>query len=171
MGRSAKYEFIGDERVRRQTLRKRKAGLFKKVSELKTLCCVDACAVMYGNTGVQPDVWPSPFEAYNLFQRFNNLPIIKRETNMMNQEKFIRQNILKVSKKLEKEKKKNRWVEVEQLVAKNLVEHNLHDVSNLEDLKDVAYLLDENIKLVNEVQNIKRAGNENGTGSKRGKKK
>lgn len=41
-----KYEFIADERQRKQTFRKRKASLLKKLNELKTLRDIDACAII-----------------------------------------------------------------------------------------------------------------------------
>ncbi|KAG5524841.1 hypothetical protein RHGRI_031494 [Rhododendron griersonianum] len=66
--RLVKFEFIANESVRRQTFRKRRAGLMKKVSELRTLCGVDACAVIYGTPDAQPDVCPSPPETYHVLE-------------------------------------------------------------------------------------------------------
>ncbi|KAI8531073.1 hypothetical protein RHMOL_Rhmol11G0109300 [Rhododendron molle] len=63
-----KFEFIANECVRRQTFRKRRAGLMKKVSELRTLCGVDACAVIYSTPDAQPDVCPSPPETYHVLE-------------------------------------------------------------------------------------------------------
>ncbi|GMP78966.1 hypothetical protein CsSME_00034698 [Camellia sinensis var. sinensis] len=173
MGRTVKYEFIADERVRRQTFRKRKAGLLKKVSELKTLCSVGACAIIYPTTATgsvaQPDVWPSPNEASHLFQRFENLPSMKQTANMMDQENFLKRNITRMSKNLDKEKKKNRGVEIEQQMTKFLFEKNLHDFSNLDDLRDVASVLDEKINLMND--KLENIANEIGSGSRCGKEK
>ncbi|GMP81627.1 hypothetical protein CsSME_00036270 [Camellia sinensis var. sinensis] len=178
MGRMVEYELIADERVRRQTFRKRKAGLLKKLSELKTLCSVDACAIIYptNTTGsvAQPDVWPSPSEANHLLQRFKNLPSPQQAANMMNQEKFLTQNILRVSKNFDKEKQKNRGFDIEQQMIKLLFEKNLHDFSNLDDLRDVASLLDAKINLVNDkIENLARDenGNEIRSGSRCGKEK
>ncbi|KAL6961965.1 hypothetical protein U1Q18_036923 [Sarracenia purpurea var. burkii] len=166
MGRSVRREFIADERVRRQTLRKRKVGLLKKLSEIKTLCCVDACAVIYTKPGGgggegDPDAWPSPSEARLQLQRFSDLPVLKQAANMMNQEKFLGHNILRLGKNLEREKKKSRWVEVEKMMMKGLVENDLQGFGSLEDLKDVDYLLEEKIKLVaDRIQSMKKGGSE-----------
>ncbi|KAL7176672.1 hypothetical protein ACSBR2_030089 [Camellia fascicularis] len=173
MGRTVKYEFIADERARKQTFRKRKAGLLKKVNELKTLCSVDTCAIIYPTTATgsvaQPDVWPSPNEASHLLQRFENLPSMKQTANMMDQEKFLKKNITRMSKNLDKEKKKNRGVEIEQQMTKFLFEKNLHDFSNLDDLRDVASLLDEKINLMND--KLENIANEIGSGSRCGEEK
>ncbi|KAA8538693.1 hypothetical protein F0562_028326 [Nyssa sinensis] len=152
-----KYELIADERARKQTFRKRKSGLLKKVSEITTLCSVDACAIIYSNDAVQPEIWPSPIEAYHLLQRFDKLPTMKQTSNMINQETFLRQNVSRLTKNLENEKKKNRWLELEQLLTKCLVEKNLNDVNNMQDLKDLDCLLVEKIELANNrIEDIKR---------------
>ncbi|PSS31768.1 Agamous-like MADS-box protein [Actinidia chinensis var. chinensis] len=164
MGRSVKHESITNERVRRQTFQKRKAGLFKKVSELQTLCGHDACAVIYGKVDAQQDVWPSAFGAYHLLERFSDLPIAKQAANMLDQENFLRQSVLRLSKNLEKEKKKTKWVEMEQVMMKTIFETYLHEVSNLEDLKDVDCFLDEKVKLVNDrIEKIKHDETETGS--------
>lgn len=119
----------------------------KKVSELRTLCGVDACVVIYSSTSTcaQPDVYPSPAETSHVLERFTNLPIMKKDLSIMNRENFLRQNITRVQASLEKIKYRNWLVEKEQLMGNNLVEINLHDVGNLKDLKDVSGLLAERI--------------------------
>ncbi|XP_059630962.1 agamous-like MADS-box protein AGL80 isoform X2 [Cornus florida] len=147
-----KYELIADERARRQTFRKRKAGLLKK-----------------------PDVWPSPVEAQDLLQRFNSLPTMKQTGNMLNQETFLMQNVSRLNRNLEKEKRKNKILQME-LMKKCLVEKNLHNVSNVQDLKDLDRLLDEKIKLVDaRIEDINRANStlvfiETGSGFSKEKK-
>ena len=44
---AVKYQFLVDSRARKVTLKNRKAGLIKKMNELKILCDVDACLVMH----------------------------------------------------------------------------------------------------------------------------
>lgn len=128
----------------------------KKVSELRTLCGVDACAVIYYNSScAQPDVYPSPAETSHVLERFTNLPIMKKDLSIMNRENFLRQNITRVQASLEKIKYRNWLLEKEQLMGNNLIEiTNLHDVGNLKDLKDVSDLLagriDRTVKQIDE---------------------
>lgn len=44
---AVKYQFLLDSRARKVTLKNRKAGLIKKMNELKILCDVVACLVMH----------------------------------------------------------------------------------------------------------------------------
>ncbi|KAG6519217.1 hypothetical protein ZIOFF_022709 [Zingiber officinale] len=54
--------WIAHDATRRATFKKWKRSLLKKVSELATLCSIDACAVVYGPEEEAPEVWPSPAE-------------------------------------------------------------------------------------------------------------
>ncbi|KAL3617555.1 hypothetical protein CASFOL_037876 [Castilleja foliolosa] len=63
MGRAKlNMELIADKKSRNTTFNNRKEGLFKKIYELKTLCDVNACMIIYGpkqETGfTQPEIWP-----------------------------------------------------------------------------------------------------------------
>ncbi|CAK9162684.1 unnamed protein product [Ilex paraguariensis] len=153
-----KYELIANENARRETFRKRKAGLLKKASELKTLCNIDACAIIYNKDGGPPDVWPSSVEAHRLLHRFNNLPIMVKTSTMMDQEGFLIRNLERLNKNLEKEKK-TRQLEMEQLLARCLVENNAPDVSNSEYMKDFLYLVDDKfLSIRNKISVIKHSG-------------
>ena len=44
---AVKYQFLLDSRARKVTLKNRKAGLIKKMNELKILCGVVACLVIH----------------------------------------------------------------------------------------------------------------------------
>ncbi|CAL5417184.1 unnamed protein product [Camellia sinensis] len=151
MYRTVKYEFIADERVRKQTFRKRKAGLLKKDLLLNQ---------MFGLLQMKHPICSKGFE---------NLPSMKQTANMMDQEKFLKKNVTRMSKNLDKEKKKNRGVEIEQQMTKFLFEKNLHDFSDLDYLRDVASLLDEKINLMND--KLENIANEIGSGSRCGKEK
>lgn len=131
----------------------------KKVSELRTLCGVDACAVIYGTPDAQPDVCPSPPETYHVLERFCNLPIMKKDLSVMNRETFLTQNVTRVNTTLQKFKYRNWRVEKEQLMGKNLVEINLNDVGNLKDLEDVSGLLEGRINsAAKQIEHIKSGG-------------
>ncbi|KAF5203782.1 agamous-like MADS-box protein AGL80, partial [Thalictrum thalictroides] len=85
--KKVKLAWIVNDSARRATFKKRKKGLMKKVSELSTLCGVEACAIIYGPEDPQPDVWPStPSEAHRVLTRFNSMPEMEQSKKMMNQE-------------------------------------------------------------------------------------
>ena len=55
-------ELIADKKSRYKTFKRREMGLKKKISELRTLCDVKACRIVYGSDGdgpssSQPRVW------------------------------------------------------------------------------------------------------------------
>ncbi|KAF9618226.1 hypothetical protein IFM89_000861 [Coptis chinensis] len=48
-----KHEYIDDKSSREVSFKKRKRGLKKKMTELSTLCGVEACAIIYDNLGTE----------------------------------------------------------------------------------------------------------------------
>ncbi|PQQ13955.1 agamous-like MADS-box protein AGL80 [Prunus yedoensis var. nudiflora] len=87
--------YIKNDVARKTTFKKRKSGLMKKVSELSILCGTDACAVIYGQHQANPDVSPCPDGALRTITRFKQMSKMERSRNMLNQESFLRQTILK----------------------------------------------------------------------------
>ncbi|XVF30091.1 hypothetical protein REPUB_Repub16aG0027000 [Reevesia pubescens] len=149
MGRKKiKHELISNESVRKATLKKRKAGLLKKLNELTTLCGVAACAIIFSSYDTQPDVWPSQIEAFHVLEKFKNLPAMKQGKNMMDQNIFLRRSILQLNERLEKQRKKNQELEKEFVLAQCIAGENNNDLNNLEQLKELVHLLKENIKFV-----------------------
>ncbi|TYH80360.1 hypothetical protein ES332_D03G126700v1 [Gossypium tomentosum] len=105
----------------------------KKMSELITLCRIDACAIMCSQYESQPKVWPSPIGVQQvLFKK-----------NMVNQESFFSQRTIKEVKQLNKHSKDNRVKKMTQFMFNNIcgkwVVHGL----NFWDLNDLSLLLDE----------------------------
>ncbi|GMN45740.1 hypothetical protein TIFTF001_014931 [Ficus carica] len=50
--------------------KKKKMELIKEASELRTLCNVDACAIIYSPDDAQPEVYPSPLGAMRVLAKF-----------------------------------------------------------------------------------------------------
>ncbi|XP_022718279.1 agamous-like MADS-box protein AGL80 [Durio zibethinus] len=149
MGRKKiKHELISNESVRKVTLKKRKAGLLKKLNELTTLCGVAACAIIFSSCDTQPDVWPSKIEAFHVIEKFNNLPAKKRDKNMMDRHVFLSRSILQLNERLEKQRKKNQELEMELVLAEHMAGENNCDLNNLEQLKELVHLLQDDIKFV-----------------------
>ncbi|KAK4391264.1 Agamous-like MADS-box protein [Sesamum angolense] len=142
-----RYELIADERTRRETFKKRKTGLFKKLNELKTLCDIEACGIVINGDGTQSEVWPSQHAASQVIQKFKNLPSSSQTNNMVNQAGFLRQNLSRLSKNLDKETRKVQSLERELLLAKCLVEEEV-DVSNSNELHEMLRLLERKIGMV-----------------------
>ena len=57
--KKVKLAYITNDSARKAIFKKMK-GLMKKVSELSTLCGIDACAILYSRYDSQSEVWPSP---------------------------------------------------------------------------------------------------------------
>ncbi|MBA0611704.1 hypothetical protein Godav_012367, partial [Gossypium davidsonii] len=72
----------------------------KNVSELSTLCEIDACAIMYNPYETQTEVLPSPMGVQQVLSKFNNIPKMEQSKKMENQESFLSKNITKVAKQL-----------------------------------------------------------------------
>ncbi|KAL7582327.1 agamous-like MADS-box protein AGL80 [Lactuca sativa] len=133
-----KYQFMANERARNTTLQKRKVSLFKKMIELKCLCDVDACLVMYEKDEVPPEVWPSPSEAQRVMQKFQNSKILGASA-MLDQKAFLQKSIMKMKKDLDKEKEKN--VKCSMLIC-------LFDENDQEDLEGLKGSIESEIRLV-----------------------
>ncbi|KAK3222411.1 hypothetical protein Dsin_009436 [Dipteronia sinensis] len=60
MTRKVKLWYMAKDSARKATFRKRKKGLWKKVSELSsTLCGIDVCAIVYNPYDNQPSRGPN----------------------------------------------------------------------------------------------------------------
>ncbi|KAI3973116.1 hypothetical protein MKX01_019774 [Papaver californicum] len=136
--------YIANGTARRATFIKRREGLLKKVSELSTLCGVNACAIVYGPYDLQPQVWPAQPDAYRVLMRFRSLPEIDQLRNVrqqLNQESFLRNRIEKIKKQWKKHHRENRYMELEWIYN-----HALNGECSIPDhvpLVDFAWMLDE----------------------------
>ncbi|KAJ7949678.1 agamous-like MADS-box protein AGL80 [Quillaja saponaria] len=148
MGNKVKLEFISSESARRVTFKKRKAGVLKKISELMTLCGINACAVIYSGSDAQPEVWPSPEEAFRVIEKFKDLPAAQQGKNMMDQKLFLMNAINKLNKKLGREQDKAQRLERELLLFDWLHGNNFYC---LKTLMEVIHVLDEKIAMNEEL--------------------
>ncbi|XP_057951046.1 agamous-like MADS-box protein AGL80 [Malania oleifera] len=140
--KKVKLAYITNDSARKATFKKRKKGLMKKVSELSTLCGIDACAIIYSPYDSQPEVWPSPAGAHRVLSKFRKMPEMEQSKKMVNQESFLRQRISKARDQLKKQLKENREKEVANLMYRALAgKASLHALS-LPDLHDLGWLLD-----------------------------
>ncbi|GMI94277.1 hypothetical protein HRI_003097000 [Hibiscus trionum] len=144
--KKVKLAYITNDSARKATFKKRKKGLMKKVSELSTLCGIDACAIMYSPYESQPEVWPSAMGVQRVLSKFRKIPEMEQSKKMVNQESFLSQRIAKASEQLKKQCKDNREKEMTQLMFQNLIgKAGMHGL-NMMDLNDLGWLIDQNLK-------------------------
>ncbi|KAL6132849.1 hypothetical protein ACLB2K_065088 [Fragaria x ananassa] len=171
--KKVKLAFITNDSARKATYKKRKKGLMKKVTELTTLCDIDACAIIYSPYDSQPEVWPSPLGVHRVLAYFKAMPEMEQSKKMMNQESFLRQRINKAHEQLKKQKKDNREMEMARIMFQSLTGNNSLQGLTLSDLTDLNWVIDQHqkelqlrmknikeevVKSKNQVQGVKNNG-------------
>lgn len=117
----------------------------KKVSELSTLCGIDACAIIYSPYESQPEVWPNALGVQRVIAQFKRMPEMEQSKKMVNQESFIRQRIAKANEQLKKQHKENREKEMTEVMYQCLTGKGLQNMV-MADLNDLGWLLDQKLK-------------------------
>ncbi|CAA2986716.1 agamous-like MADS-box AGL80 [Olea europaea subsp. europaea] len=146
--KKVKLAFITNDSARKATLKKRKQGLMKKVSELSTLCGIDICTIIYSPYESQPEVWPDNRGVHRVLAQFKRMPEMEQSKKMVNQESFIRQRIAKASEQLKKQHKENREKEITLVMYQCLTGEGIQNLM-MPDLNDLGWLLDQNLKEIN----------------------
>ncbi|XP_068668932.1 agamous-like MADS-box protein AGL80 [Aristolochia californica] len=154
--KKVKLAWIINDAARKATYKKRKKGLLKKVSELSTLCGVEASALVFGPNEPQPEAWPSVHEAQRILLKFKTLPEMDQEKKMMNQEGFFRQKIGKLKEQAKRWKTENREMEMDALMYQCLRGRSLEDLT-IEDLTELRTRTETKAKAVQQrMEKIKR---------------
>ncbi|KAK0592331.1 hypothetical protein LWI29_017361 [Acer saccharum] len=143
--KKVKLFYIANDSARKATFKKRKKGLLKKVSELSTLCGIDACAIVYSPYDNQPDVWPSHHGVQRIVSQFKRMPEMEQSKKMVNQDSFIRQRIMKSNDQLKKQRKDNREKEMTALMFQTLVGRSLRPFDMM-DLNDLGWTIEQYLK-------------------------
>ncbi|XVE63181.1 hypothetical protein DITRI_Ditri06bG0179600 [Diplodiscus trichospermus] len=143
--KKVKLAFITNDSARKATYKKRKKGLMKKVSELSTLCGIEACAIIDSPYESQPEVWPSPAGVQRVLSKFKNLSEMEQSKKMVNQESFLRQRISKAYEQLKKQCRENREKELTQAMFQYLTGKGLNNL-NMMDLNDLSWFIEKNLK-------------------------
>ncbi|PIA25491.1 hypothetical protein AQUCO_11200002v1 [Aquilegia coerulea] len=94
--KKVKLTWMRDHVALKNSYRKRKNNLVKKVDEVSKLCDVKACAIIYSPYDPIPSVWPSNDEARRLILQFLTLPDNTQTKNLFNLELFLKQQIVKL---------------------------------------------------------------------------
>uniref|UniRef100_A0AAU7LJC2 MADS15 n=1 Tax=Hippophae rhamnoides TaxID=193516 RepID=A0AAU7LJC2_9ROSA len=143
--KKVKLEYITNDTARKSTFKKRKKGFLKKIDELKTLCDIDTCAIIYSPYDSQPEVFPSPMGAQRVITNFKRMPQMEQCKKMVNQEGFIKQRISKINDQVKKLIKDNREKEMTRVMFQSMIGMGLHGL-NMLDFNDLNWLISQNLK-------------------------
>ncbi|XP_057425622.1 agamous-like MADS-box protein AGL80 [Lotus japonicus] len=99
--KKVKLAYITDNMARKISYNKRKKNIIKKVSELTTLCGIEACVIIPNPFDSKPEIWPNVEGAMKVIERYQNTPV-KKKNMTLNQESFITQMTSKSQDKLSK---------------------------------------------------------------------
>ncbi|XP_022744469.1 agamous-like MADS-box protein AGL36 [Durio zibethinus] len=143
--KKVKLAWIVNDSARRASLKKRRLGLLKKVSELTTLCGVDACLIVYSPDEIEPMVWPSHAEVQRQLGEFHKMPESERQKKMMNQETYLTDRVTKAQEQLTKYQRRNKEIEMGHLM--NQIDQGKGlDELNLTELHGLTWLVEEKMK-------------------------
>ncbi|KAF6167237.1 hypothetical protein GIB67_029875 [Kingdonia uniflora] len=148
--KKVKLAWITNDAARRATFKKRRKGLMKKVSELSTLCGVNACVIVYGGDDSPPEIWPSQSDAQCVLNRYNNLPEMEKSKNMMNLESFLRKSITRLKTYVKKQQRDNKEYERTQLLHEAVRDTNALQGVGTDELSDLVCLVEETMKAIEE---------------------
>ncbi|PPD89488.1 hypothetical protein GOBAR_DD13581 [Gossypium barbadense] len=101
------------------------------MSELSTLCGIGACAIMYSPYESQPEVWPSRIGFQQVLSKFKMIPEMEERKNLVIQESFLSQRIVKVVEQLRKDYKDKQEKEMTQVMGIIIV--LIHGCTSIDD--------------------------------------
>ncbi|XP_042056402.1 agamous-like MADS-box protein AGL80 [Salvia splendens] len=133
--------YITNDSERKASYKKRKKGLIKKVSELSTLCGVDACVIIYSPYDTVPEVWPSPLAAQSILARFRKLSDMDQSRKMVNQESYTRQRIKKAMEQLRRLQKENSCRELEAFMFRCITGQASMDDLQITDVPEMSWVI------------------------------
>ncbi|XP_050381959.1 agamous-like MADS-box protein AGL80 [Argentina anserina] len=155
--KKVKLAYITNDGARKACFRKRKKGLLKKVSELSTLCDVNACAIIYGPYDTEPEVWPSPDGVQRVLAQFKSMPETEQSKKMFDQVTYLSQRIGKAQEQVKNQTKENREKDVKHVMFQSLSGKSLQGLM-LMDLQDLTWTIDQYLEQVHSrMKNFKEA--------------
>ncbi|PHU29422.1 hypothetical protein BC332_01515 [Capsicum chinense] len=152
MGRKkVKLAFIENINERKASYKKRQKGFIKKAHELKTLCNVEMTAIICSPYHIEPKVIPNNDVAISIFTKFRELPDFKQSKNMVTQKKFTEERKVKIEEQLRKIRKENRVKDLTNKMYEMLNGKDTQVCMSLNNLNDLDYVINKNIKKVSEM--------------------
>ncbi|XP_049390437.1 agamous-like MADS-box protein AGL80 [Solanum stenotomum] len=161
--KKVKLAFMENSTERRVSYRKRQKGFLTKTHELNTLCDVEFSTLVNSPYHNEPELFPNHEAATGMFTKFIDLPEEKRSKNMKTHEKITEKRIEKIEKELEKVRKENKKMEYTNQMYGLLNDEEMPNSRHPEDLNDLCYVINKNLKLIND--GIKAKTHEEGSTS------
>nr|AFX72870.1 MADS-box protein AGL81 [Aquilegia coerulea] len=153
-----KVGFTENDAARRSAYIKRKKVLLKKVTKLSIVCGVDACAIINGCPyDHKPEVWPSPQMAKHVVTRFNNIPEIEKNNEMVDMHiSYLEERVAELKKQVLKKEAQNRDLEITTLMFKALNTGGLEAVKP-EGVNDLVRVIEKHGKdIKRQIKSLKR---------------
>ncbi|XP_015169314.1 agamous-like MADS-box protein AGL80 [Solanum tuberosum] len=161
--KKVKWDFMENNTERRVSYRKRQKGFLTKARELNTLCDVELATLVNSPYHNEPEVFPNHEAATGMFTKFVDLPEEKKSKNIKTHEKITEKRIEKIEKELEKVRKENKKMEYTNQMYGLLNGEEMPNSRHPEDLNDLCYVINRNLKLIND--GIKAKTHEEGSTS------
>uniref|UniRef100_M1C7X4 Type I MADS box transcription factor n=1 Tax=Solanum tuberosum TaxID=4113 RepID=M1C7X4_SOLTU len=161
--KKVKLAFMENNTERRVSYRKRQKGFLGKARELNTLCDVELATLVNSPYHNEPEVFPNHEAATGMFTKFIDLPEEKKSKNMKTHEKITEKRIEKIENELEKLRKETKKMEYTNQMYGLLNGEEITNSRHPEDLNDLCYVINKNLKLIND--GIKAKTHEEGSTS------
>ncbi|KAL9320138.1 hypothetical protein ACSQ67_011977 [Phaseolus vulgaris] len=147
--RKVQLTFIANNSDRKASFIKRKKSLLKKTEEISTLCGVEACTIVYGPYGPEPDVWISKSGVQNVVERFRNT--CEHNKKMATQESFLSERIAKGREKMKKQVRSNQEKEMNMFMFQCLKNGRveLHNNMTTDDLNALSSVIENKLRDIN----------------------
>ncbi|XP_071722828.1 agamous-like MADS-box protein AGL80 [Rutidosis leptorrhynchoides] len=135
--RKVQLAWIKSDSAKKASLKKRRQSLLKKVKELAVLCGVKAFVIIYSPDEFKPLLWPSSTEVNRLFTELIKVLDVERGNKMIDQEKYLKDRLMKIKENLKKIYKRNKRMEMSELLdevhgqVKNIKEFQVNEVNGL----------------------------------------
>ncbi|KAK1281260.1 Agamous-like MADS-box protein AGL80 [Acorus gramineus] len=140
--------WIANDGARRVTLRKRKKGLTKRLSEITTLCNTLGSMVIYTPEKEEPvEVWQDKAKAQAVFHAYMQLPESERNLKTLDAEGLFYNRIAKYRDQLSRIERDNRAKQVDIFALRILQGEGVYGMS-AKDIEDLFSMVDTKAELL-----------------------
>ncbi|KAI4364633.1 hypothetical protein MLD38_020697 [Melastoma candidum] len=139
-------EFVANNAARKAIFTKRKKGLFKKASELSTLCDINVCFVIWSMFDKVPEVWPpSDAMVHDMLRNYKEVPEMERAKRRTSLEDYIKGRVAKAQAQKMELIRDTREKELTLLMYRCLSMEIPVSSLPLSELKNLRYIIDDTL--------------------------